>query len=200
MAGDDPFPTRYVVPQDDGEDRGPLPSPGSLVVNIGESFTTDARGQGRRYEQTVFVHSDGHNRFEAVLPFGDHEYTSVVDVGADPGGYVLVTHRLEPPAESGILSRLRGSADIYSRYDVSPSVAAERRERRSAYLDAHLDTRVVSTRVPEAAGAFDLRFETSETAPALDVEPRTGVGEYLEKSLPKLAVGVAAFEKRNLFE
>lgn len=199
MAGDDPFPTRYVVPQDDGEESGPLPSQGSLVVNIGESFTTDARGQGRRYDQTVYVHSDGHNRFEALLPFGDHEYTSVVDVGADGDGYVLVTHRLEPPTESGILARLRGSADIYSRYDVSPKVAAQRRERRSTFLDAHVDRRVVSLRVPPDAGAFDLRFETSETAPSLDVEPRTTVAEYLDKSIPELAVGVASFEKRTLF-
>lgn len=199
MAGDDPFPTRYVVPQDDGEERGPLPSPGSLVVNIGESFTTDPHGQGRRYDQTVYVHSDGHNRFEAVLPFGDHEYTSVVDVGASPDGYVLATHRLEPPAESGIIAKLRGTADIYSRYDVSPSLAAQHRQRRSSFLDAHVDTRVVSLRVPPDAGAFDLRFETSETAPALDVEPRTGVSEYVEKSLPELAVAVASFEKRNLF-
>ena len=198
MAGDDPFPTRYVVPQDDGEERGPLPSPGSLVVNIGASFTTDARGQGRRFDQTVFVHSDGHNRFEAVLPFGDDEYTSVVDVGADPDGYVLVTHRLEPPAETGILASLRGDADLYSRFDVSSSLAAKHRKRRSSFLEAHIDSRVVRCRVPMDAGAFDLRFETSDTAPALDVEPRSDVSEYIETSLPELAVSVASFEKRNL--
>lgn len=198
MAGDDPFPTRYVVPQEDEVERGPLPTPSSLVVNIGESFNTDSTGQGRRYEQTVYVHSDGHNRFEAPLPFGDREYTSVVDVGATEQGYVLVTHRLEPLAESGILARFRGTADIYSQYDVSPALAAKRRQRRGAFLDAHVDTRVVSVRVPPDAGAFDLRFETSETAPALDVEPRSSVAEYLEKSLPDIAIGVASFEKRNL--
>lgn len=199
MAGDDPFPTRYVVPADDGEERGPLPTPSSLVVNIGETFTTDARGQGRRYTQTVHVHSDGHNRFEATLPFGDDEYTSVVDIGATPDGYVTATHRLEPPAENGILARFRGTADIYSRYGIDPTAAAQRRERRSSFLDAHVDRRVVSLRVPPDAGAFDLRFETCETAPALDVEPRTTVAGYLERSIPALAIGVASFEKRNLF-